>query len=100
MLFANVAGELICRWTEGDDEDKIFFPSNNLDFILDYVNKPAGENDKEDLNKCSGGNVSTLSTEAKGSKPYMCLKPLSRRDVKKLDQDNEGVVTYVSPSPR
>ena len=49
-LFANVAGELICQWTEGDDEDKIYFPSSNLDFILDYVSKPTGENDKEDLN--------------------------------------------------
>ena len=91
-LFANVAGELIRQWAEGDDEDKIYFPSSNLAFILDYVNKPTGENDKGDLNKCSEGNVSTWNTEAKGSKPFTCPKPLSRRDVERLDQDNGGVV--------
>ena len=74
-LFANVAGELICQWTEGDDEDKIYFPSRNLDYILDYVNKPTGENDEEDLNKRSEGNVSTWNMEAKGSNPSHASSP-------------------------
>ena len=90
-LFANVAGELICQWTEGDDNEKIYFPSTDAEATLDYVNRPVGEDDKEDL-KCSGGNVSTLSNEAQGSKPFVCLKPLSRREVEKLDQDSESVV--------
>ena len=70
-LFANVAGELICQWTEGDDDEKIYFPSTDVESILDFVNKLAGENDEEDLNKCSEGNVSTLSKEAKGSKLHV-----------------------------
>ena len=92
MLFANVAGELICQWTEGDDDEKIYFPSTDVEASLDYVNRLVGEDDKEDLNKRFDGNVSTLSNEAQGSKPFVCLKPLSRREVEKLDQDCESVV--------
>ena len=33
-LFANVAGELICQWTEGDDDPKIYFPSNDMETVM------------------------------------------------------------------
>ena len=36
-LFANVAGELICQWTEGKTIMKVYFPANNLDSVLDDV---------------------------------------------------------------
>ena len=92
-LFANVAGELICQWTEKDDNDNVYFPANTIDSVLGYVDKPTGQCDREDLNKCSDENVATPDMNAtEGSKAFTCIKPLHRRDVEKLTQDNAGVV--------
>ena len=37
LLFANVAGELVCQWTEKDDLDKAYFPGSNLESVLKEI---------------------------------------------------------------
>ena len=45
------------------------------------------------MNKCSDENVATPDMNAtEGSKAFTCIKPLNRREVEKLERDNEDVV--------
>ena len=90
-LFVNIACELICQWTEGDDDDAVCFP----DIEVDHTEPEPGKrnNDvRDDLNKCSDNNVDRPDNRIPSSKPFYCLKPLSKDEIEKLELDNEDVV--------
>ena len=80
-LFANVAGELICQWTEGDNDPKPYFPSTDMVQVMEQIDRKVGEDVEDDLNKCSDGNVAPSGNEVQGSRPFECLLPLSRHEI-------------------
>ena len=80
MLFANVAGELICQWTEENDKDEIYFPAHNLGSVLSDVSKPTGECNMEGLFERSDENVDDPNAPAKGTKAFTCIEPLPRKE--------------------
>ena len=76
-LFVNIVGEFICQWTEGDDDDTIYFPDIELDHTEQKLDK--GNDDvRNDLDKCPENNVDRPEGEIPISKPFYCLKPLSK----------------------
>ena len=93
MLFANVAGELVCQWTEKDDLDKAYSPGSNLESVQEKIEcseKPIGE--------CGTGGlferfkVVDDNTATEGKKAFLNVEPLPRAEVEALDTDKEGVV--------
>ena len=90
-LFANVAGELICQWTEGTTTRNPTFPAADVNQAVEEVDRKVGEDAKDDLNKCSDGNVAPSGNEVPGSKPFECLLPLSKHEVGMPKMDDENV---------
>ena len=91
-LFANVAGELICQWTEGDDDPNIYFPTADVKEVIEELEQKVGEDMKDDLNKLSDYSVAPSDNEVPGSKAFQCLRPLSEDETGKLKVDDENVV--------
>ena len=90
-LFVNIAGELICQWTEGDDDDTVYFPGIGLDHTEQKLDK-GNDGVRNDLNKRSENNVDRPDGKTHGSKPFFFFKPLSKDEVAKLEPDYEDVV--------
>ena len=69
-LSVNIAGELICQWTEGDDNDEVYFPDIELDHT---EQEPSQTNNdvRDDLNKCSDNNVDRPDNRIPGSRPLL-----------------------------
>ena len=91
-LFANVAVELICQWAEWDDNPEPYFPAADVNKTIEEVDRKVGEDAKDDLNKCSDGNVAPSGNEAPGSKAFECLLPLSKHEIGRPKVDDESAV--------
>eukprot|EP00919_Chromeraceae_sp_WS-2016_P011504 GHVR01026872.1.p2 GENE.GHVR01026872.1~~GHVR01026872.1.p2 ORF type:complete len:135 (-),score=14.34 GHVR01026872.1:403-807(-) len=104
MLIApNVAGELLCQWTEKDDTEGSYSPGNTIENILgeiepsdDCLRKqivmppPICEHETEGLFvRFQGDNNDTT---AKGGERAFLNDPLPREEVDALAKDNEGMV--------
>ena len=87
LLFANVAGELICQWTEGDDNDEVYFPGNTLESVLKEISEPIGECGTGGLFERSDGNVNDPNATTEGTKAFTCIEPLPKDEVKALERD-------------
>ena len=87
-LFANTAGELICQWTEGDNDAEPHLPAASVDETVASVGQKVGEVAKavEDHSLNPPGN------EVPGSKPFVCRLPLPKHEIENLNKDDENVV--------
>ena len=79
----NILGELICRWVDRDDDEAIYSPDREVgrpeQKLDDERTGETGKDDgKDDLSKCSMNNVNCPVGAIPGSKPFCCLKPLSK----------------------
>ena len=100
-IFANVAGELICQWTEGDEDANVYFPSADIKSLIAEVSKVDEDvRNEDDLNKGSVYNVARSNNEAPGSKEFYCLRPLSKDEIAKLSLDGENVVKCPMHGPQ
>ena len=90
-LFVHIAGGLIRQWTEGDDDDAIYFLDIELDHIEQKLDK--GSDDvRDDLSKCSENTVDRRDGKIPGSKLFYCFKPLSKDEIAECECDHGDVV--------
>ena len=87
-LFANTAGELICQWTEGDNDSEPHHPASSVDDIIAPIGQKAGEGAKvvEDRS------LEPTGDEVPGPKTLECFLPLPKNEIENLDKDDENVV--------
>ena len=98
-LFTNVAGELICQWTEGDDNEEVYFPSVDINHVIAEVSK-VDDDVKDDLNKCSDNNIDHPDNRVPASRAFYCLRPLSNNEIGNLELDGENVVRCPTHCPQ
>ena len=64
--------------------------------VMEDVDRKVSEEDKDDLNTCSDGSDPTSGNVVQGSRPFGCLRLLSKHEIGMLERDGGNVVRSTS----